>query len=131
MTTQARWRHATDLRVAIITHSAPTRRSLTNLDAIGIDPLSRAPLPDHAFTYRIVILPSRPFTALARERAFTTSRPAATRLVPRSAKQPTYDGVFDGTSPQPGLLVWGLISMAFICAVVAVAYWASSGVTLL
>ncbi len=114
--TRVRWRHATDLRVAIITHSAPSRRPLTTI--------SRAP------AWRIVILPSRPFTALARERAFTTSRPAATRLVPRRVKQPTYDGTFDGTSPQPGLLVWGLISMAFICAVVAVAYWASSGVTL-
>ncbi len=129
--TRVRWRHATDLRVAIITHSAPARRPQTTLDSIGIDPFSRAPLPEHAFTYRIVILPARPFTALARERAFTTSRPSATRLVPRRVKQPTYDGTFDGTSPQPGLLVWGLISMAFICAVVAVAYWASSGVTLL
>ena len=114
--TQVRWRHATDLRVAIITHSAPARRSLTILS--------------HAPAWRIVILPSRPFTALARERAFTTSRPSATRLVPRRVNQPTYDGVFDGTSPQPGLLVWGLISMAFMCAVVAVAYWAASGVTL-
>lgn len=114
MTTQVRWRHATAQHVSIITTTYPVSsgRALTILHVIP-----------HT---RPVTIPARPFTALKRERAFATVRQVDTRLVPRRVRKPSYDGIFDGTAREPGLFIWGLISMAFICAVVSAAYLASS-----
>ncbi len=118
MTTRVRWRHTTAQHVSIITTTYPVSsgRSLTILHVVP--------------NARRVTIPARPFTALKRERAFAKVRHGDTRLVPRRIEKLGYDVIFDGTARDPGLFVWGLISLAFICVVVATAYLASSGIKL-
>ncbi len=137
--TEVRWRHDTAKHVSIITTTYPVGAS-RSLSTLHVRMHKRTTIPARAHVIarlcallrprKKVITPARPFTALRRERAFLTERRYATRLVPRKVKPPAYDGVFDGTARDPGLFVWGLISTAFMCAVVIVAYLASTGIRL-
>ncbi len=123
--TEVRWRHDTAKHVSIITTTYPVGAS-RSLSTLHVWLHNRTTIPARAG----IVTPGRPFTALRREHAFITARRSATRLVPRKVRPPAYDGVFDGTARDPGLFVWGLISTAFMCAVVIVAYLASTGIRL-